>query len=129
MQEIDSKTFENCTSLASVAIPGSVKGIGEKTFSGCTSLKSVTIPRGVSYIGESVFYGCTSLVNVGLPRSVTFIYGDTFAKCSPNLKIQYDGTKAQWEAIPKGTISKGFIISQKIGTLIVNCTDGVIIEE
>ena len=50
-------------------------------------------------ISTGMFYECTSLASVSIPRSVTQIGDGAFSKCSPNLKIQYDGTKAQWNAI------------------------------
>lgn len=134
--------FEGCTSLASIAIPDSVESIGEcafygckslasvtigngvtkiagGTFRGCTSLKSVVIPRGVTGIWSGAFDGCTSLTSVTIPRSVTNFDG-SFRNCSPNLKINYDGTKAQWGAISKRWWN---------GSFVVQCTDGVTVEK
>ena len=110
---IGHNAFRNCTSLASVTIPGSVPKLGEVAFAGCTSLADVTIADGVTAIGNAAFEGCTSLASVGIPRSVTRIYGNAFSNCSPNLKIHYDGTKAQWNAISG--------IKPKV---TVHCTDG-----
>ena len=107
--------FKGCKSLASVTIGNGVTGIYRESFSGCTSLKSVVIPRGVTEITFEAFKDCTSLASVTIPRSVTEIDTYAFRLCSPNLKILYDGTKAQWEATsgskPKAT---------------VQCSDGVI---
>ena len=100
--------FQDCASLKSVTIPRGVTKIGEQAFRGCKSLKTVTIPRGMKAISTGMFYECTSLASVSIPRSVTQIGDGAFLKCSPNLKIQYDGTKAQWNAIsgdkPKATV-------------------------
>lgn len=74
----------------------------------------MTIPRGVVTIDSNAFEDCTSLASVTIPRSVTEIGYRAFYNCSPNLKIQYDGTKAQWEAI--GYKSKA----------TVHCSDGVV---
>ena len=80
---------------------------------------------GVTKIGESAFLGCKSLASVSIPRSVTKIGYNAFANCNPNLKIHYDGTKAQW-----GTISKGRGDDYpKIGNFTVQCTDGVVTEK
>ncbi|MDE7227741.1 MAG: leucine-rich repeat domain-containing protein [Treponemataceae bacterium] len=115
VSEIGEWAFYGCTSLTSVTIPGSVTKIGKNAFLGCTSLKSVNIPRGVIQIAPEMFSGCTSLTTLVIPRSVRQIGDGAFSKCSPNLKIQYDGTKAQWNAIsgdkPKAT---------------VQCSDGVL---
>ena len=96
---IGERAFQDCASLKSVTIPRGVTKIGEQAFRGCKSLRSVTIPRGMKAISIGMFYECTSLASVSIPRSVTQIGDSAFSKCSPNLKIQYDGTKAQWNAI------------------------------
>ncbi len=95
-----------------MSIPGGVREIGEGTFWGCTSLASVTISRGVTKIDGFAFHGCTSLASMSIPRSVTAIH---WSSLGDNLKIQYDGTKAQWEAI-EGSKLKA----------TVQCSDGVV---
>lgn len=60
--EIMYYAFSDCTSLAYVNIPESVKSIGTQghgnTFSNCPNLKAVTIPSSVETIGEHSFgYG------------------------------------------------------------------------
>ena len=59
---IESRAFQNCTSLVSVELPGSVERIGEYsdwgsngTFYGCTNLTSVTIGDGVREIEDGGF--------------------------------------------------------------------------
>ena len=105
------------TGLKTVTVPKSVKAIGESAFYGCESLESVTLPRGVTKIGSSAFEGCASLKSVSIPRSVTEIGREAFIGCG-NLTVQYDGTKAQWEAIEKGGWGYG------IGSFAVRCSDG-----
>ena len=108
VKEIGTLAFCDCTSLASVSIPGSVREIGGYAFGKCTSLVDVMIADGVTAIGNAAFEGCTSLASVSIPRSVTKIGASAFNGCSPNLKVQYAGTKAQWNAIsgikPKVTV-------------------------
>lgn len=115
--KIGAFAFGGCTSLASVTIPSSVTKVDDGAFQNCTSLVSVIIPRSVTKIGAGAFCGCTLLASVIIPKSVTEIKLDAFGN-SPNLNIQYDGTKAQWKAI-----SKGNCVSKTTG-IIVWCTDG-----
>lgn len=71
------------------------------------------IPSGVTEIGASAFSGCKSLATVAIPRSVRKIGVWVFTECNKNLKIQYDGTKSQWNEI-QGDKPK----------VTVQCTDG-----
>ena len=92
-------------SLKIITIPHSVTEIGKGAFKGCTSLASVVIPRGVKYIGSSL----------------TEISGSAFHGCK-NLKILYDGTKAQWKEIYKNPVGVG-------SKFVVHCKDGSVIIE
>ena len=61
---IGNNAFINCSSLASVEIPGSVTSIGEFAFSGCKKLSSIIIGSNVSSIGNSAFDDCSFLSKV-----------------------------------------------------------------
>lgn len=54
-------SFEGCTALKQVILPGSLQTIQENAFKGCTGLEVITIPSTVTAIGEGAFEGCTSL--------------------------------------------------------------------
>lgn len=58
---IDSFSFKDCSSLASVSILGSVDSIYPIAFENCTGLTSVNIPDSVTFISFSAFKNCTSL--------------------------------------------------------------------
>ena len=79
---ITGRAFENCSGLASVTIPNSVKEIKFNTFYGCTGLTSVIIGNSVTSIGGSAFSGCTGLTSVSIPNSVTSIGGSAFEGCT-----------------------------------------------
>ena len=78
---IESRTFQNCSSLTSVYIPDSVTKIGGDAFSGCTGLTSILISEGVVSIGKSAFRSCSSLTLVHIPESVTSIEDQAFYNC------------------------------------------------
>ena len=114
--------FMDCTGLTSVTIPGSVKSIGWGAFAGCTGLTSVTIPDSVTSIGNNAFYKCTGLTSVTIPDSVTSIGGSAFGECTRLTSIKFNGTKAQWNAVSKGSNWKYNVPS----ACKVICTDGTI---
>lgn len=55
-------SFDGCTTLKQVILPGTLQTIQENAFKGCTGLEVITIPSTVTTIGEGAFEGCTSLV-------------------------------------------------------------------
>lgn len=88
--------FKDCSSLASVTIGNGVTRIEGRVFIWCISLASVVIPDSVKYIGQSAFYNCTSLTSVDIPDSVTIIHDEAFYSCVKLDKINYAGTKDDW---------------------------------
>lgn len=63
--------FNNCTSLANLAVPSSIVLVDEKAFSGCSNLASFTfcdtIPGKLPEISDSDFDDCHNLVDVVMP--------------------------------------------------------------
>lgn len=91
--------FGNCTSLKDITIPGSVKNIGAFAFSGCLYLTKVIIEAGVENVGESAFSTCSALSEITLPATIKVIAKDAFANCIFLKKVNFNGTRAQWNAI------------------------------
>ena len=82
---------------------GSVTSIGDYAFRGCTSLTSITIPDSVTSIGDHAFDNCTALTSIVIPDSVTSIGAYAFAYCDSLTSVTFDGTKAEWNAVDKGS--------------------------
>ncbi len=107
------------TSVASCIIHEDTKVICAGAFANCSSLISITIPDSVTSIGRETFYGCSALESVTLGNSVTNIGQSAFTSCSNLTKITFQGTKAQWNAITKGSNW-----NNNTGSYTIHCTDG-----
>ena len=116
---IGERAFEGCSGLTSVTIPDSVTSIGFCAFYNCSKLTSVTIPDSVTSIGNYAFCGCSGLTSVTIGNGVTSIRSEAFRDCSGLTSVTFTGTKAQWNAI-----SKGSSWNSNTGSYTVHCTDG-----
>lgn len=85
--KIEERSFEDCSGLISIEIPGSVRRIGWASFCGCTGLTSIVIPEGVTVIEEMAFKGCKSLTEVSIPQSMEEICFDAFEGCPCEAEI------------------------------------------
>ena len=110
--------FDGCCFLTSIEIPEGVTNIGSFAFYGCSSLTSIEIPEGVTRIGKGAFEWCSSLTIIEIPDGVTSIGDEAFEWCSFLTSINYNGTKAQWNSI-----SKGSSWNKNTGNYTVYCTD------
>ena len=89
--------------VTKIAIPEGVTYIRDGLFRNCSSLYSVTIPEGVTSIGDEAFYGCSNLFSPTIPGTVTSIGTGAFSSCPALVRVKYNGTKEQWNAISKGS--------------------------
>lgn len=78
---------------------------------------SYTIPNAVTTIGEDAFDGCKSLTSVTIHNGVKSIEQSAFSQYIS--QINYEGTKAEWNAIDK--VDGGIIRS-----IVIRCTDGTV---
>ena len=87
-------------------------------FDGCETLTSIRIPEGETMLSDSTCYGCPNLTSIIIPDSVTSAGECCFCDC-PNLTdITFNGTMAQWNAIP---FDCWF---ENVPATVVHCIDG-----
>ena len=89
------------TAIAEVTVPASVKTWGKYVFSGCAKLKTARVA--CDSIGAFAFTRCTALSSLTISANCTKIGTCMLTYCSSLTEITYEGTKAQWDAIEKGT--------------------------
>ena len=89
-------SFPECKNLKTVILPYGITEIESGTFHQCDSLENLVIPNTVTKIGMYAFYGIDNLV-LTIPESVTEIEHQAFF--GSNMKITYEGTKEQWDAM------------------------------
>lgn len=129
--------FNNCTGLASIALPDSVTVISESAFSGCTSLANVTLGKAVTTIGTTAFYGCKALTSIALPETLTTIGVSAFSGSglTGNITVPaqvtaigseaFAGTKITGVTIPASVTSIGAAAFAPVTTLAsVTVADG-----
>ncbi len=117
--ETASKTLITGCKNSVIPNDGSVAKIEMGAFADCAGLLGITIPDSVTHIGNMAFYGCTDLTSITIPNSVTEIDSWAFANCTGLTSINYNGTKEQWNNIPKGEEW-----DEGISDYTVHCTDG-----
>ena len=147
---IGSYAFRGCSGLTSVTIPDSITTFGECVFDGCqnlqynefdnakylgnavnkhlvlvkassTDITSCSIDVKCAFVLDKAFRGRRSLTSITIPDSVKSIGLYAFSGCTGLTKIDFNGTKAQWE-----TVEKGNEWSNNTGDFTVYCTDGTI---
>ena len=119
LTRINNNVFYNCTGLTSITIGNGVTIISDSVFGNCTRLTSVTIPDSVTGIGTAAFENCTGLMSATIGKGVKSIGSNVFRGCSNLTSITFNGTKAQWNAIKKGTDW-----NSNTGNYTIHCTDG-----
>lgn len=133
--EIVGLAFYYCEELESIAIPSTVRKIGDYAFEHCKKLESINFPNGLKSIGKLAFYSCVALNSIDIPDSVTSIGEAAFSNCtavqslsiSNNIEIiekkAFAGmTNLTDIAIPSGVTSIGemaFYGAQKVQSVVI----------
>ena len=67
-----------------------------------TSATEVALHPNCKFIYDAAFQNCSSLRQIYIPVGMEYIFEDAFAGCENLTSIEYGGTMAQWNAMPKG---------------------------
>ena len=67
--------------VTSVALPESIKVIGEGAFIDCASLVSINLPSALTTVEMGAFAGCSALTEITVPAGVKEIKRGAFASC------------------------------------------------
>lgn len=67
---IGSMAFWDCSALASLSLPASLRSIEASAFQGCTSLAGLPLPDGLEEVGGHAFAGCSAVTSLAVPGSV-----------------------------------------------------------
>ena len=77
------------------------------------------MPDKVTSIDMGAFAFCSNLTDITIPNSLTFISMRAFSNCTRLSNITFQGTKAEWNAIEKGSDW-----NENTGNYTIHCTDG-----
>ena len=116
---------EYCGTATELVLPSGITEINQYAFYECSGLTSVTIPDSVTSIGWHAFAYCDGLTSITIPNSVTIIGDFAFYHCTELTRIDFQGTKEEWQNIKKN-IYNGESWNAKTGDFVVYCTDGTI---
>ena len=100
---IGSYAFYNCNVLETIEISDNIVDIKDYAFANCSSLRYMELPDGLKKIKPYLFANCTKLQSVKIPRGISFIAVNAFSGCDSLRKIEYMGTKSQWNKIDFST--------------------------
>ena len=81
VREINKSAFSS-KNITTVAIPESVRVIGDNAFSSCSKLEHVIFEGGVTTIGKRAFYNCTALEYIDFPETLISIGEEAFWSCT-----------------------------------------------
>ena len=97
---VGEEAFVNDNTIESLTTTSVLKEIGARAFMFCINLEEVNLADGIETIGDAAFRGCNAFTTFNIPGTVKYVGYKAFAECAALTDIYYDGTKAQWNALP-----------------------------
>lgn len=114
---VSEESFAGCSALSHITLSKTIKEIGLSAFAGCISLKSIEFPNSVRTLGPTLFTSA-KVENIVIGSGVMSIGYAAINPVVPKVTILYNGTIAQWNAIPK---SDGWFFGNEY---TIHCIDG-----
>ena len=90
--EIQTQTFNRCSSLTKVYFPSTLKTIGFWAFNACSSLTYMTFGSAIERIDTYAFSYCNKIANLDFPASLTSIGESAFVGCSSLANLTFRHT-------------------------------------
>jgi hypothetical protein len=81
LRTVGSYTFKNCTNLASIKLPATIKILESDVFTACTHLTRIELPEGLQKI-ESYAFSQTGIESIYIPKDVETISIFAFSSCN-----------------------------------------------
>lgn len=97
---VGEEAFVNDMTVVELETSPVLREIGARAFMACVNLADVELADGLEIIGDAAFAGCTKLPIIFIPSTVQYVGFKAFADCTSLTDIFYDGTKAEWNALP-----------------------------
>ena len=94
-------SFECCSLMQKIDLPGSLETIGSGAFSGCGSLTSADMSEGITSIGDGAFLACLDLEQIVLPSSLTSMGKYAFALCGSLTSVEFRDGSSNMTEIPE----------------------------
>lgn len=102
--------------------PSSVKVIGSYVFNDTDNLTDLVIPEGIEKLDFSSIDNNLDLKSLTLPSTIKEIGNYAFSYCQYLSEVKYNGTKAEWN-----TIKKGSHLNERSQFTKIICSDGEVI--
>ena len=122
LTSVDLNAFRGCTSLVSIKLPTTIKGIQNYGFFNCSSLSSIILPESLTFLSFAAFSGCSSLGYIYIPKNVSSITGGAFMGCNSMISIAVDPANTYFDS--RGGCNA--IIKKEGNILMTGCKNTII---
>ena len=92
--------FTECQNLRNINLPQSLKFIDYRIFAN-TKISHLHLPDSVQFISPNAFDDMKELKEITLPKNLEKLERNIFNGCNKLTKIFYNGSKEQWDTLPK----------------------------